>query len=630
MRSLLSLCGLLLLLAMSVGVAAVITVQVTSTSAFVGDSANYTVTLINQTQVKQVTVTFSNWTNSSNNPFSTSSQMIVGSTTYTQVGYPNSMVFTLPSSVVGSTFKFTLTNMQNPSSTKPYIFNITINNGSSDASYQANLTCTSINNNSFATIGYSNTVGSTSNNLQLYLIPYYALMLNSSVLKITYDNTVLSLTVVSSSSYSIFSTVAGTVVLNKFQVQSINQLSVVVNIINPQASLTTTINCLFYLNDSGTYDIEALYNTITLQTIPFTTISTSSSFNYGSLASLAVTSTSPYVPVANGSTSAYTQITYNSTEIKMISTSNCISTSSTTCKFTYSSSYTVTSLQPQIGSFNSTTLTITSYTYFQSQFYPLCQSTLTLTYSAQILTPNANTSQCTSAIVGQSNSISLTANVSLVAAGDLVYIKGILGVPTTTAWTKTTISSTIWYYYTVTASNIATINTTTATITLPLAFNNPTYTLTSNSITALSISRAGVTYGSSTASLTVCPVNTGLAIITSSINSSKNTTYTPTTIQTDMIMQLYDYKAGDYIIFSFKTNTNGNNFIFASAYLGLSYSVSINGVTVTSSLINSSSIKLTLTAATLPTSTSPLLKVVFYNLANPPMVSTLSAQVVTY
>ena len=255
MRSLLSCCGLLLWLALLGGVAGA-SATVVSTSVVVGDSVNYTVTLLNQTQVTQVTVTFTNWTNSSTNPFSANTQMVVGSTAYTPFAIPNQMQFSLPTAVVGSTFKFTLTNMMNPSSLKPYIFNISISNGTVQTAYTANLTCTSILNNSFPTIGYSPSVGAVSNNIQLYLNPYYALMLNSSVLKLTYDSTVLTLAVVASSAYNIFSSVAGTVVLNKFQTQSLNQISVLANITNPQAALSTTLNCLFYLNDSsGTYNI---------------------------------------------------------------------------------------------------------------------------------------------------------------------------------------------------------------------------------------------------------------------------------------------------------------------------------------------------------------------------------------
>jgi hypothetical protein len=141
--------------------------------------------------------------------------------------------------------------MQNPSSTKPYLFNITLNNGSATATYQGNLTCSNISNSTFGTIGYSSAVGATSSVVQLYLTPSYALMLNNSNLKITYDNVAFTISLATSSYYTTISGTAGALVIGKFQVQSYGLLEVQVSISNPQAALTSTINCLFYLNDSS-------------------------------------------------------------------------------------------------------------------------------------------------------------------------------------------------------------------------------------------------------------------------------------------------------------------------------------------------------------------------------------------
>jgi hypothetical protein len=155
--------------------------------------------------------------------------------------------------------------------------------------------------------------------------------------------------------------------------------------------------------------------------------------------------------------------------------------------------------------------------------------------------------------------------IGSVAAGDLVYIDGLGGAPYS-SWTQTTIGSTIWYYYTVSASNIAVFNSTTSTLTVPLSFNNPTYTMASNSISAVNIYRAGTVYASSTTTTPVCPVTTGLAITTSSISSSASTTYSPTNLELDMSMQLFDYKAGDYMVLNFKSSSFGNSYVLGAAY----------------------------------------------------------------
>ena len=222
----------------------------------------------------------------------------------------------------------------------------------------------------------------------------------------------------SSSIYSIISTGVGSFILGSFSGSSLSLLRVTsVSITNPEASITTTINCRFYLLEGGVqYNIEAFYSTNTLNPASFTTLTSSTAFQYGVLTSLDVVSTCPYVQV-NGVTPAYTIVAFDNTQIQQSSGSNCATLSSTTCQTTLSGTFSLTSWIPQITNANQTILTITSYTFFQGQFYSLCQSTLTLPISSQTLTPTANLASCI-ATVSSLNTITISMDVSSVAAGD--------------------------------------------------------------------------------------------------------------------------------------------------------------------------------------------------------------------
>ena len=230
------------------------TLTIDSTSLTVGVDCNYTITLINQTSISSLTFSFTNWTNVTTDPFYLSrTQLVYSSTTVTPVGVPGILKFTPSAAWVGTNFTFTLTNMRNPSSTKPYLITLTIDNGSTTNVLTANLTRTIVSNYSFSTINYSSAAGATSSSAELYITPQYSLLQNGSVMSITYNSIVISLSASGSSSYTVVSTTTGKVVIGNFSTQSYNLLQVAgLTITNPQAVTTHTIVCLFYLNESGT------------------------------------------------------------------------------------------------------------------------------------------------------------------------------------------------------------------------------------------------------------------------------------------------------------------------------------------------------------------------------------------
>jgi hypothetical protein len=178
--------GLVLFVLCLVGYAGAATVTVTSSSAYVGASANYTLSVTNQTTVSRVDFSFSNWTSTSTDPFSTSTMLSFASLSVSPIFIPLMLVCNLGTTITMSTFQFTLTNMRNPSSTKPYPIGITIYNGSGSVTYNGSLTLSSIANTSFPMVGYSSLLGASNSNVELYLTPSIALQMSSTFVEITY------------------------------------------------------------------------------------------------------------------------------------------------------------------------------------------------------------------------------------------------------------------------------------------------------------------------------------------------------------------------------------------------------------------------------------------------------------
>ena len=106
-----------------------------------------------------------------------------------------------------------------------------------------------------------------------------------------------------------------------------------------------------------------------------------------------------------------------------------------------------------MGTFTSTSVTLTAYTYHYNAFDPLCSGTVTLTLTTQTITPFIESSQCDSSTVEGSNVISLFIPTYSPSAGDTVLITGMTGTITdTTTWATTTISGITYQIHTLTSS----------------------------------------------------------------------------------------------------------------------------------------------------------------------------------
>ena len=347
------------------------------------------------------------------------------------------------------------------------------------------------------------------------------------------------------------------------------------------------------------------------------------------MTSLDVVSTCPYVQV-NGVTPAYTIVAFDNTQIQQSSGSNCATLSSTTCQTTLSGTFSLTSWIPQITNANQTILTITSYTFFQGQFYSLCQSTLTLPISSQILTPTANLASCI-ATVSSLNTIAISMDVSSVATGDEVYISGFNGVVADANWLPTTISGATWYRYTIAASDLTAVNTVISSVSVNFGYYNPNYTAAANSISTVNIYRSTLIYASSSSSLSLCSTTTPQTITTSSLTSSTLLSYAPSVVRLEMTMHFFDYASGDYLVLNFGGTNNGESYLLGGAsYLSLVVSVSVNTITASFININSTAVQITLASGMLPTSASPVLQLSLSNIVNPPFSCDYSISVTSH
>ena len=157
--------------------------SISSSSPLVGVLANYSIVLTSQTNLTRLDFYFTDWTATSMDPFSSSTtlRLTTGTTTLnvTPAFVPLTLVCSLGQTVAGTTFTAVLSNMRNPSSTKPYSIVVRAYSTSTATNYTANLTLSSLSNTSFPLVAYSTDIGSTSTGVSLYLSPQYALRLSS-------------------------------------------------------------------------------------------------------------------------------------------------------------------------------------------------------------------------------------------------------------------------------------------------------------------------------------------------------------------------------------------------------------------------------------------------------------------
>lgn len=236
----------------------------------------------------------------------------------------------------------------------------------------------------------------------------------------------------------------------------------------------------------------------------------------------------------------------------------------------------------------------------------------------QSINATSDTAMCSNSRVGGENNITLTFTVSSVAVGDTVYITGFRGLPSTSTWTAITISSKVWYYCTLRAGNLTTVNITTSTVVIYLPYSNNNYTLASTNITSLNLYRSSTLYSSSSTTPSLCAVTTPLPIITSSLATTTLLTYAVNQIILDVSLQFYDYAAGDYLLVNFKSSGNGADYLLGGSFIGVTFGVSVNGIAATVTAVNDTGLKVVLSGSMLPTYVRSLLTIVFSNITNPP------------
>jgi hypothetical protein len=228
------------------------------------------------------------------------------------------------------------------------------------------------------------------------------------------------------------------------------------------------------------YGVENFYATVGLTAVGYSTLTSSGSgLQYGKSGSLAVTSSCQYSQVNGPSSTAYTVISYNGSQIAPSSGSSCSSTSTSTCQHSLSSPYSLL-FTPAITTSTSAVLTFTAYTYYSNAYYPLCSSSLTMPLSQQSITMTGDLTGCSNQVRGACV-VGISGVVSGVNSGDSVWVTGLVGTVTDATWSSSTISGVTWFSYTLAASDITTA---TSTVTLSLSYTAPSYTSASNSLSS--------------------------------------------------------------------------------------------------------------------------------------------------
>jgi hypothetical protein len=218
-----------------------------------------------------------------------------------------------------------------------------------------------------------------------------------------------------------------------------------------------------------------------------------------------------------------------------------------------------------------------------------------------------------------------------VVAGDVISISGLKGVITNSnAWTQSTINTTIWQSFILTASNIA-VNGTGRIITVPLIYNNPNETST-NTITQVALHRSGRQYAGTlnTTTIPLCAITSGRTIASYSIVPSTYNTYELVNITLGFTMQIFDYAYSDYLTLVISSTGLARQYFLAGPLLNIAPNLTVNGVYCTFTIPNDNTIRIILDRnVTLPTATAPTLTIILLNLVNPPAVDSYSFSLTT-
>lgn len=149
---------------------------------------------------------------------------------------------------VNSNINITLTNMLNPSSTKPYQINATISNSTTSVTLSSTLTATTVPTYPLTVKSYSRVVGATSSSITIDII-----MSNyidpTTVLNLNFNSTLISIAFPTTSTYTVLQNTNGVVLISTWNSLASVKGQVVLSsiaITNPLAAFTYTISGSFY------------------------------------------------------------------------------------------------------------------------------------------------------------------------------------------------------------------------------------------------------------------------------------------------------------------------------------------------------------------------------------------------
>lgn len=224
--------------------------SIVSSSTTVGDtSVNYTFVFTNVSSLTNLAFNFGSWSSLTTAPYSTLSKCYLFTSVIATTSFPSNQIqCSMTATGVNQSINITISNMINPSSTKPYQINVTLTNSTTSLTLSRTLTVTNIPNYPLTFKSYSRVVGATSSSITIDII-----MNNyidpTTVLNLNFNSTLINISIPSTSTYTSTQTTSGIVNINSWSNlltfgNSITLSNVAIT--NPLAAITYTISGLFY------------------------------------------------------------------------------------------------------------------------------------------------------------------------------------------------------------------------------------------------------------------------------------------------------------------------------------------------------------------------------------------------
>ena len=213
--------------------------SVSSSSSIVGESVNYTYSFSGATSPTQVQMSFSDWSSNNARPYQSTTMCYQFNTPITPVFLPPSTVV-CNLAVSSSDPVLTLTNMLNPSSTLPYSLTAVLQQSGGSVTLSASLTATTPQNYNIIASNLNTTLGSTSSVSLTLTNPTY--LTSTTVLSLTHDINLVTMTIPSTSSYTATDHGNGTTTITSWvsPVEGIVTLTGI-TVVNPSAALTYSL-----------------------------------------------------------------------------------------------------------------------------------------------------------------------------------------------------------------------------------------------------------------------------------------------------------------------------------------------------------------------------------------------------